>query len=467
MKTTISPSLHDGVLEGTFGDVSRDVIERTSTIGSLYKRVLGASVALVGIGTLGFLLIAFTGSDDRSQWGYLAAIVAYILTTAQAAPLVSIACRSVRANWGKPLARVSELYAVVGLGVLLAYVPLVVALPALYPNPDAPGEGVRNTIWIYWHSHAPHIYDSLALLTLVITGIALLLISAIPDMAEFGARTTGKRASLAARLSKSWRGTQKQWTARRAAIGLLSGLYFMGFLTLHYQYSSDFAMSLVPGWKDSIFPVWHALSGLQCACATVMVTMYALRRWGGYTAYFGVNQFWSLGKIMLALSLLWFYFWFMGFFTFWYGRIPAEMDVLTFLFTEQYRIPFFVAFTFNFLAPLLILVWNKVRKSTGGPALAALLILIGTLLDRIRIYVASWSVEDSVGHHMEEIPQAMLPTIADAMVMVGGIGLVLMLYMIVAKVIPIISLWETKEQLLYVSHRSLLKKKYMLMGKPD
>ena len=467
MKTTISPSLHDGVLQGTFGDVSRDLVQKTSTIGPLYKRVLGLSIALVGIGTLGFLLIAFSGSNDRSQWGYLAAIVAYILTTAQAAPLVSIACRSVRANWGKPLSRVSELYAVVGLGVLLAYVPLVAALPSLYPNPEAPGEGVRNTIWIYWHSHSPHIYDTLALLTLVITGIALLLVSSIPDMAEFGARATGKRASLAARLSKNWRGTQKQWTARRAAISLLSGLYFMGFLTLHYQYSSDFAMSLVPGWKDSIFPVWHALSGLQCACATVMVTMYALRRWGGYSAYFGVSQFWSLGKIMLALSLLWFYFWFMGFFTFWYGRIPAEMDVLTFLFTEQYRIPFFVAFALNFLAPLLILVWNKVRKSAGGPALAASLILVGTLFDRIRIYVASWSIEDSVGHHMDEIPQAVLPTVADAMVMVGGVGLVVMLYMVAAKIIPIVSMWEVKEQLLYVSHRKFLKKTYMLVGKPD
>ena len=47
MKTTISPSLHDGVLQGTFGDVSRDVIERTATIGGLYKKVLGASVAPV------------------------------------------------------------------------------------------------------------------------------------------------------------------------------------------------------------------------------------------------------------------------------------------------------------------------------------------------------------------------------------------------------------------------------------
>ena len=467
MKTTISPSLHDGVLQGTFGDVSRDVIERTAAIGGLYKKVLGASVALTGVGVLGFLLIAFTGSDDRSQWGYLAAMVGYLLTTALAAPMVSIACRSVRANWGKPLARVAELYAITGLGVLLAYVPLVVALPSLYPNSDLPKESLRHTIWVYWHPHAPHIYDSLALLTLVITGIALVLISSIPDMAEFGARATGKRASIAARLSKSWRGTQKQWTARRAAIGLLSGLYFMGFLTLHYQYSSDFAMSLVPGWKDSIFPVWHALSGLQCACATVMVTMYALRRWGGYTAYFGVNQFWSLGKIMLALSLLWFYFWFMGFFTFWYGRIPAEMAVLEFLFTEQYRILFLVAFILNFLAPLLILVWNKVRRSTGGPALAALLILIGALVDRIRIYVGSWSIEDSFGHSLKEMPPAQLPTIPDAMVIVGGIGLVLMIYMIVAKVIPIISMWETKEQLLYVSHRTLLKKKYMLIGKPD
>ena len=162
MKTTISPSLHDGVLQGTFGDVSRDVIERTAAIGGLYKKVLGASVALTGVGVLGFLLIAFTGSDDRSQWGYLAAMVGYLLTTALAAPMVSIACRSVRANWGKPLARVAELYAITGLGVLLAYVPLVVALPSLYPNSDLPKESLRHTIWVYWHPHAPHIYDSLA-----------------------------------------------------------------------------------------------------------------------------------------------------------------------------------------------------------------------------------------------------------------------------------------------------------------
>jgi hypothetical protein len=92
---------------------------------------------------------------------------------------------------------------------------------------------------------------------------------------------------------------------------------------------------------------------------------------------------------------------------------------------------------------------------------------VGTLFDRIRIYVASWSIEDSVGHHMDEIPQAVLPTVADAMVMVGGVGLVVMLYMIAAKIIPIVSMWEAKEQLLYVSHRKFLKKTYMLVGKPD
>ena len=116
---------------------------------------------------------------------------------------------------------------------------------------------------------------------------------------------------------------------------------------------------------------------------------------------------------------------------------------------------------------MLILVWNKVRKSTAGPAFAAALILVGTLFDRIRIYVAAWSVESSVGHEMDVIPQAVLPTFADAMLIVGGIGLVTTLYMVAAKVIPIVSMWETKEQLLYVSSQSLLKKKYMLIGKPD
>jgi molybdopterin-containing oxidoreductase family membrane subunit len=376
------------------------------------------------------------------------------LTAAQGAPIVAIALRAIKAEWRRPLSRAAQLFAVVGLFNLILYIPLMMALP----NTDG-----RYTIWVNWHPHSPHVYDTLSIIGLVVCGIALLYVSALPDMHAAVGKIPGTRNKILKFLSRGWTGSSAQWRLHRAIIGVLGGLYFMFFVFVHFTISSDFAMSLVPGWKDAIFPAWHALSGLQSGVALVMVTLFILRI-AGYKKYIGVNQFWSLSKIMLALTLLWAYFWFAGFLTFWYGRMPIELKLIRFLFVETYLWPFVLAVILTFAVPFLLLLWNGIRKSAWGPSLAGLSILIGTFFDRIRIYVASTSIKNPTGHDFS-IPPAVFPQVADILIILGGLGGALLVYLIATKFIPILSVWETKEGLLYQVVKPVLKSRYIVMGK--
>ena len=139
--------------------------------------------------------------------------------------------------------------------------------------------------------------------------------------------------------------------------------------------------------------------------AITLVTMYVLYRFGGYKDYINLDQFWGLGKLLFSLSLLWFWFWFSSFIIFWFGAKPAEEAVLDLLFVGPYLPIFFIVFTFAFLVPLWAMIWNPLRKSVWGPVIIACGVLIATFFDRIRVYVAAFSVSDSPNkHQMVEIP---------------------------------------------------------------
>jgi hypothetical protein len=371
----------------------------------------------------------------------------------------------VRSHWRKPVSRVSELFAVVGVLSALMYIPLIVLLPQ--------AEG-RRTVWFEWPG-TPFWTDLLAVIFLAVLGLALLYASALPDLAAVRDQGAGWRRRCAARLTWFWRGTPKQWHVLRAGIRVFGAMYFMFVVFVHMLLVADWVEALVPGYKDAILPAHHALSGLQSAVAISLVTLFVLAKWGGFKQYIHVDQFWAASKIMLALSLLWMYFWFSGFIIFWYGRQPVEESVLKALWFEPYRWAFVLAVVFCFAIPFSLLIWNFVRRSMAGPALAGLSILFGQLFDRIRLYVGSFSVADArpdvLGEvhakRLDVVPATLWPDAPDYMIVAGGIGAVFFLVLLAAKFVPAMSIWELGESLLYRKKVPFLKRTITVMGKPE
>jgi len=310
---------------------------------------------------------------------------------------------------------------------------------------------------------------------LVVVGLALVWVSALPDFAMIRDRAPdGWRRRWSARLARGWKGTSEQWNMQYHRMGILGAFYFMMLVFVHFLVSVDFLMTLVPGWIDALFPVTHAANALQAACATVVLTIWCLRKFGGYEDYIGKDQIWGLGKMMFALSLLWFWFWFSSFNVMWYGKKPNEQAVINLMMTGPYLPVFMAVFVLNFLVPLWTMIWNPLRRSTWGPAIISVSVLAGTFLDRVRLYVAAYSVpgigNSSIDKHaleLEHIPEAVRPELADIFIMVGAVGGMVFIFLMATRLVPVMNFWEQKELLLYKVHRPFHRTKVMVLGKPE
>ena len=433
------------------------LIGKHLNVGDNFWRAAAAFGVLTILGVIGFVMKLVGGVGDTVIWGYYAAMFSFMVTTASAAPMVAIAPRMANAHWRRPISRAAELWSVVGLLSLLWFIPLLWVLPPLNDG--------RRSLWFFDMAHpndvpsySPHIWASAAILALVATGLALVWMSSLPDFASLAKRApSGSRHQRwAAWMARGWIGTSKQWFMLKRRMGILGAFYFMMLVFVHFLISVDFLMTLIPGWIDALYPVTHAANALQAAAATMVLTAWVLRKFGGYEDYIGLDQIWGVGKLLFALSLLWFWFWFSSFNVYWYGRKPNELAVLELLIHGPYVWVFMTVFMLNFVIPLWTLVWNPVRHSTWGPAIIAVSVLVGTFLDRIRMFVAAYSVE-GIGnpsydkHELEvgHLPKTVMPDLWDVFIMLGAVGAMILVYMLAARLFPIVNIWEQRELQLY------------------
>ncbi len=449
-------------VELTQEGVTRDLSQRVYDFSPRFRVVVVILGILFILGIVGFIVRLSGGFDDRTVWGYYAAMFAFLLATAGSAPLAAVAFRFTKSHWRRPLSRASELFALVGVFNLLWFLPLMALLPSI--------EG-RRTLWFEGPIGAPHGWNLFAVLFLALCGLAILYFSALPDMANTSSHGSGFRARLLSRLAGGWRGTERQWRVHQGALAVLGAFYFMLLIWVHTLISVDFSMSLIPGWKDSIFPPHHALTGLQAALGTVLVAAFLLRTRGGFRDYIGMEPFWAASKVLLGLTLLWGYFWFAEFNTFWYGRMPIEQEVIKLLMFESYRTAFLLNFFFSFLIPLSLLIWNPVRKSILGPTIAGASVVIGAFFMMVRVYVPAFRIEDVTAHALMDVPREQLlpvvPDVWDIGIIIGGIAGAALIWLLGTKLLPAVSIWETKEYLQYRVVRPLLRGRYMVQGKPE
>ena len=435
--------------------MSRDVAEKMRATPQPFAIALAVSGILFIIGIIGFVArAADDGFGEIAPWGYYMAIFSMIFMVTSGAPLVAVAFRFTKSHWRRPLTRVAELFSVVGILNLLMFIPMMFLLPSL-DNPAGVVEGqmeLRRTIWFEGPIGAPHGWDFLGVASLTITSMAILWVSLMPDMAESRATATGFKGWLYNRLAGHWYGTKRQWNTQKAGLALLGAFYFMIMVFVHFLISSDYAQSLIPGWKDSIFPVIYTITSLQMGLGAILVTIFIMRRWGGYEGYIGKSTFWSASKVLLGVTLLWVYHLFAFFITFWFGRLEIEQNIIKYLVVDTYAIIFLLNLAFSFALPFAVLLWNPVRRTAWGPALAGSMVLFGGLMFNIRIFVGSANAAPGAEIYdffMEHIPAPVYPDIWDVFMVLGGLGAAVFIYLAATKLFPLMSLWELREVSLY------------------
>lgn len=86
----------------------------------------------------------------------------------------------------------------------------------------------------------------------------------IPDLATVRDRAKTKvRQIIFGVLALGWRGSNRHWLRFERAYLLLAALATPLVLSVHSVVSFDFAVSILPGWHNTIFPLFRRRSDLQ------------------------------------------------------------------------------------------------------------------------------------------------------------------------------------------------------------
>ena len=169
---------------------------------------------------------------------------------------------------------------------------------------------IRRTIWFEVPIGAPHWWDMLAAMAFLgVASLAILWLTAMPDMAESRATNTGLRRRiynlLAGQLVRRPSGNGR---FRRRDIAILGAFYFMFLIFVHFILTTDYAQSDDAGLEGLHLPASiYSVTSFQCGLGLILVVLYVMRRWGGYENYIGISTFWSASKLMLGFTLLWAY----------------------------------------------------------------------------------------------------------------------------------------------------------------
>src|SRR3984885_9499505 len=419
--------------------VNKDLLRPVALLSTRFFLVVAllGMVVLAGFSAWGYQLyngIGVAGIRRPVFWGFYITNFVFWIGISHAGTLISAILRLANAGWRRPITRCAEVITVFALliGAMFPVIHLGRPWQAfwLIPYPNERG------LWPNYRS--PLMWDFFAINTYLIGSTTFLILPIIPDFALARDKFSGWRKRFYGILSLGWRGTQRQWHRLETAMQIMAIIIIPVAVSVHTIVSWDFAMTPVPMWHSTIFAPYFVAGAIFSGIAALIIAMALLRKFLHLEEYLLRVHFENLGKLLLVMSLLWFYFVFAERLTAWYGNEPSEMTVFWVTQTGSHSPLFWLMVVCNFVVPFPILAIKKFRTITGT-VIASIGVVIGMWLERFLIIVPSLSHK-----YLPYSWGTYRPTWVEITITAGTFAGMALLYMLFAKTVPIISIWELK-----------------------
>jgi len=426
-----------------YADVNRDVVRSLVETGPQYYAALFTAL---GVTVLCFFFpwfyqlfygIGAAGMNHPNVWGtYLSSFIFWI-GLSHSGTLLSCVLHLTHSPWRKAMYRSAEAMTLFSLMVAGVMVFVHVGRPwflhwALpYPN--------QMEMWPNFRS--PLLFDVMAIATYLTGSIMFIYMGSIPDFAAVRDRTTGWRRHLYVLLSMGWRGTDREWHRLGLAYTFLAVLIIPLAVSVHSIVSWDFAMSIVPALHQTIFAPYFVVGAIYSGTAGIVTVMFLLRKYMDFGQYITTVHFDNLGKLLLALSLMWTYINLVEVFTAWYSGSSAELEALTYKLFGYYGPLYWEMILFCALAPLL-LISTRFRTSFVPMLILSIAINIGMYTERFLIVATSLSRQ-----YLPDAWGMYIPSAIEISILLGSLAMFTTLFLLFVKLIPSISIYEVKETL--------------------
>jgi len=158
----------------------------------------------------------------------------------------------------------------------------------------------------------------------------------------------------------------------------------------------DFEMTQMPRWWSPIYGPYHFESMLRVFLAFFIVSLFVLRQRDSLKRRINDYVFNYLAQIMLALTIIWTYLFFMQYLIMWYGDLPEEIVRFHNMMDGPNWFVFWLFFLLNSFVPFLMLIFTAMRHSPALMLIPAGSILMGTFLERYMWIISAHA--DDIDH---------------------------------------------------------------------
>src|SRR6266849_5076570 len=422
-----------------YGKIREDLFRPLSGASSTYWLTILAALAVVVAGAYAWSYqlrfgMGVTGLQRPVFWGFYIVDFVFWIGISHAGTLISAILRLTEAAWRKPITRAAEAITVFAL-MIGGLFPIIHLGRAWYfywlmPYPNS------RLIWPNFRS--PLVWDLTAIITYITGSVIFLYLPLIPDMAQLAEHNTPWRRKLYRALSLGWTGSDTEWHALERAMKLMSGIILAVAISVHTVVAWDFSMSVSPMWHSTIFGPYFVAGAIFSGIAALLIVMVIIRKVLKLELYLTDHHFNNLSKLLLLMSLLWFYFTMAENLTVWYGNEPKEMAVFGARIRAHYAPYFWTMVGLNFVVPFVLLGIRRLRTIQTA-AISSACVLIGMWLERYLIVVPTLT-----NPRLTSATSFYFPSWVELTITAATFAGMVMLYLLFAKLFPIIAVWEFK-----------------------
>lgn len=422
-------------------EVNADILRPLTQTGPRYVVLVCALAAVSGWGLFawGWQIrhgMGVAGIDQPVCWALYITNFVFWVGISHSGTMISAILRLTKAEWRYPITRPAELMTVFSL-----------CMAALFPLIHL------GRTWLFWYMipipnqrglwpdfRSPLLWDMTAIFTYLTGSSLFLFVALVPDLGAFRERVGGWRRPLYRLFSLGWRGTHRQWRWLERAAVILTVVIIPVFVSVHTIVSWDFGMALVPGWHSAIFAPYFVVGAILSGVAAA-VTLMTLLRWAFHLErYLTPYHFDRLGQLLLAVSLLWGFFFAADMLVPYLAGEPAEQPGLIARTVGAHRDACALMITVNLLIPVAYLAFRRARRWIPGFFVVTILINVGMFLERYLIIVPS------LGHKSTPFSWGgYTPTWVELSITAASFAGFSLLYVLTAKVVPLLPVWELKE----------------------
>jgi molybdopterin-containing oxidoreductase family membrane subunit len=411
-------------------------LTRTSRGLFLFMALL-LGILAVGAIAYGRQLIVGLGVTGMNRPVYLAIYIAnfvFFIGLAHSGTFISAILRLVGAEWRKPLARAAE--AITVFSVPFGAGSILIDM----------GRIDRSLhIIIYGRFGSPLLWDVTSISLYLFSSLVFFYLSLLPDIAICRDKLTNVprwQHEMYRVLALGWKGHPEQYRRLEKVLAGMAIFMTMLVVTVHTVVAWVFGMTLQPGWHTAILGPFFLVGAIFSGSGAVVVALAVLRRVFHLEDMLTLKHFDYMRKLLIALTLVWFYFIVAEFLTTFYGNEGAEMRVFWEKFTGVYAIPFWAMFILCFAVPLAIML-TVGKRSIRWMVAAGLIINVGMWVERFLVVIPTMARP----HLVSDLATGRYsPTWVEGAVTAACFAGLIFLYVLFVRFFPIVPIWERSEE---------------------